>query len=221
MNRFGIFDIIGPIMVGPSSSHTAGSARLALFARKLAGDKVVKVDFYLYGSFAKTYKGHGTDKALLAGMLGFEPDDDRLRNSFELAKKDGLEFNFIPSDDYVPHPNTVKFVMTTIKGETHTVIGCSIGGGNVVIKHIDGIDVSFTGKSPIIVTVHNDTPGVIALITTALYERQVNIGNMRVNRDDENGTASMYIELDADIDYDIIDSIKQIAEVQNAILLKP
>lgn len=112
MRDYSVFDILGPIMVGPSSSHTAGAARLAKIARKIVEEDVSEVEFILYESFAHTYKGHGTDKALVAGILGFDPDDERLPYSFEIARQQGMRFKFIESDEEAPHPNTVRMIIT-------------------------------------------------------------------------------------------------------------
>lgn len=196
----GLFDIMGPVMIGPSSSHTAGAARLGRLVRQLIGGDIKKVDMYLHGSFAATYRGHGTDKALLAGILDLLPSDERLRDSFRLAKEAGIEYAFIPTDlGEDAHPNTVKFVVTTASGAVHTVIGASIGGGQVLIQEIDSLHVRFTGERPIIICRHEDHPGVISGITTLLYEARINIGNMSVNRDRtrDTHTAQMYIEIDS------------------------
>ena len=138
MNNLCVFDILGPVMVGPSSSHTAGAARLGKVAIVVAGEKIVDVKFMLHGSFAKTYKGHGTDKALIAGILGMQPDDERLRASLLIAKQEGLNFEFIERDlgDY--HPNTVKFIMTGESGKVCEVLGSSIGGGSIEIVEVNG-----------------------------------------------------------------------------------
>lgn len=197
LNKFKVFDIIGPVMVGPSSSHTAGAARLGKMARNLCAEKITEVEFKLYGSFAATYKGHGTDRALLAGIMNIEPDDYRLREAYEIADKASLKYKFTPDNTRTDiHPNTVRFEMKTEKGVCVTVEGSSIGGGNIVISEVNGIATRFTGENPILITRHNDTPGVISAITTVLYERGINIGNMKVNRIEETGDATMYMELD-------------------------
>ena len=220
----GLFDIMGPVMIGPSSSHTAGAARLARLVRHLIGDDIRRVTMYLHGSFAATYRGHGTDKALLAGMLDMPPWDERLRDSFALAKQAGIEYEFIPTDlgeDY--HPNTVKFVAETSQGQRHTVIGASIGGGQVLIREIDSLQVRFTGERPIIICRHQDHPGVISGITTLLYEARINIGNMNVDRDRgrEDHTAQMYIEIDSMPPEGLEHHIRAIPGILNAIILLP
>ena len=161
MSTPSLFDIMGPIMIGPSSSHTAGAARLGKMAYKLVGGDIREAKMYLHGSFAATYRGHGTDKALLAGLLNLNPSDERLRHSFELAREKGLRYEFIPTDlGENVHPNTVKFVITTNSGEIHEILGSSIGGGQVVVSIIDGMEVNFTGERPILVTHHRDTPAL-------------------------------------------------------------
>ena len=147
METIGLSDIIGPVMVGPSSSHTAGALRIAYMARKLAGELPAHVEFRLLGSFAHTLTGHGTDKALVAGMLGFAPDDLRIRSSFAHAREAGLDFTFTPlpdCDDY-EHPNTIDIVIDTAEGGRMEVRGESVGGGAAVIRKIDGVDVYITG----------------------------------------------------------------------------
>lgn len=226
MKKCGIFDIMGPIMVGPSSSHTAGAARLALVARKLSMMKqgpLSAVTFFLHGSFADTYKGHGTDKALLAGILGFNPDDPRLCESYRLAEEAGLKFSFQPKDLGEVHPNTVMFLLES-SGKTMTVTGSSIGGGNVIITEIDGLETAFTGEKPLLITKHKDAPGVVSRITALLYQRQINIGNMRVKRsDDPEGAASMYLELDQPAGDDeslagLAEAISEFPGVESALL---
>ena len=132
MREYSVFDILGPVMIGPSSSHTAGAARLGKDARDIVGDDFKAVKFYLHGSFAQTYKGHGTDRALVAGTLGMEPDDEHLRDALNIAKDKGIDFEFIPADlGEDKHPNTVKMVFTMNDGSTKEITGSSIGGGNV------------------------------------------------------------------------------------------
>ena len=183
MSEYSCFDIIGPVMVGPSSSHTAGAVRLGRFARAIAKELPNRVQIYLHGSFAKTYKGHGTDLALLGGLLGMETDDVQIRDSFRLAEESGLVYEFIPSDlgdEY--HANTAKFVMTLSDGSVKEVVGCSIGGGKVLITELDGFPVEISGAYPTIIDTHMDQPGVIHLITGVLVEHNINIAAMKVFR---------------------------------------
>jgi len=162
MRDYGVFDILGPIMIGPSSSHTAGAARLAKIAAIVSGGKIKKVEFLLHGSFAQTYKGHGTDKALVAGILNMDPWDEDLKRSFDIAAENGIEVKFTETDLGDVHPNTVKFVITKEDGNITEVTGSSIGGGNILVFNIDGQNVEFTGERPTILTQHKDLPGVIS-----------------------------------------------------------
>lgn len=215
-----VFDMIGPIMVGPSSSHTAGAARLGRMARYLAGGEIVKVDFLLHGSFAQTYQGHGTDKALLAGIMDIDSSDYRLRDAFELADAAGISYSFIPVDLGNVHPNTVRCVMSTRDGGEVSVTGSSVGGGSVVITAIDDIQVTFTGENPILVTKHMDNPGVLANIANLIYQEELNIGNMRVNRIAGTSMASMYLELDGTVDPMLLEHVRKTEGIVKAVLLE-
>ncbi|WP_027625570.1 L-serine ammonia-lyase, iron-sulfur-dependent subunit beta [Clostridium lundense] len=221
MKEFGVFDIVGPIMIGPSSSHTAGAARLAKVASIIAGGKIRKVEFLLHGSFAKTYKGHGTDKALVAGILKMDPWDENLKNSFEIAAQSGIDLVFTEMDLGDVHPNTVKFIITKEDGHVSQVSGSSIGGGNIVIFDIEGQTVEFTGEYPTLLTQHKDMPGVIAKITSILYEEKMNIANMRVYRNSRGRQATMALETDSIISREIIDKIKVIPEIENVKFINP
>ncbi len=216
MRNYGVFDIVGPVMIGPSSSHTAGAARLGQMARLLAGGKVESVEFQLHGSFAKTYRGHGTDKALLAGILGLSPDDERLHDAFALADEAGIAYRFTPVDLGEVHPNTVRFLLTVPGGHPLTMTGSSLGGGKVVVFSIDGLEVHFTGETPILITEHNDVPGVVSLLAALLYQRDINIGNMRVNRTRPGREAYMYVELDGALPSEVLEQIRRIPGVKSA-----
>lgn len=211
MKNYSVFDILGPVMIGPSSSHTAGAARIGKIARELADDSFYKVSFYLHGSFAKTYRGHGTDKALVAGILGLDPSDERIKDSFELAKKNNIQIEFIEADLGYVHPNTVKIVFHYKYKEDFYVIGSSIGGGNVNIININGNEVSFTGDYPTILAKYKDRKGVISEISTILSNHNINIATMNVTR--ENKIATMVTELDSPIDEKIIKEISSSVEV--------
>ncbi|GAA0068515.1 L-serine ammonia-lyase, iron-sulfur-dependent subunit beta [Clostridium sardiniense] len=221
MNNVGVFDILGPIMIGPSSSHTAGAARLGKVARAVAGDEVVKVTFYLHGSFAKTYKGHGTDRALVAGILGMEPSDKRLRNSLEIAKEKGLKFAFAETDLGDVHPNTVKFDMITKSGERREVIGSSIGGGSIKITEVNGNKVEFTGDYPTLIIAQRDVPGVVSKVTSLLYDEGINIAFMSVFRRQRGHGANMVFELDHSIDSNTIEKLKTIEHITRVIMINP
>ncbi len=221
MNNVGVFDILGPIMIGPSSSHTAGAARLGKVARAVAGDDVVKVVFYLHGSFAKTYKGHGTDRALVAGILGMEPSDKRLRDSLNIAREKGLEFSFAEVDLGDVHPNTVKFDMVTKSGERREVVGSSIGGGSIKISEVNGNKVEFTGDYPTLIIAQKDVPGVVSKVTTLLYGEGINIAFMSVFRKQKGHGANMVFELDHGIDEETIKKIKEIEHISRVIMVNP
>ncbi len=221
MRNYSVFDIIGPIMIGPSSSHTAGSARLAKVAATIAGSKIKKVEFLLHGSFSETYKGHGTDKALVAGILNMEPWDDKLKNSFEIAKEEGMETIFTPTDLGDVHPNTVKFIITKEDGSISTVTGSSIGGGNILIFDIDGQTVEFTGERPTLLTNHRDLPGVISKISSILFQENINIANMRVYRNGKGKMATMALETDSMITEEAMDKIRSIGEIDNVKFINP
>lgn len=208
MAEYGVFDVIGPIMIGPSSSHTAGAARIGRIAREILGTDFIRVIFYLHGSFAKTYKGHGTDKALVAGILGMGPSDENLRNSFELAKKQGISFEFIETDLGYYHPNTVKIVFKSKDNNDSYIIGSSIGGGSILISDINGNKVEFTGDYPTLLVKYHDQKGIIARISTILANNDINIATMKVSR--ENNIATMVIETDSPIEGNIVDEIEKI-----------
>ena len=204
-----LFDIIGPIMIGPSSSHTAGAVRLGLMARKLLGEHPTKVKISLYGSFARTYKGHGTDLALVAGLLGWAPDDERIPKAFSQAKLSGLDFYFECVDtEETPHPNTAQFTLTGKNGHTCQVSGSSLGGGRIVINDVDGFPVELTGELSSLLTIHEDRTGIVALVSNNLAELNINIASMRVFRRKKGGLAAMVIETDQIIDKKIVQIIE-------------
>ncbi len=196
MEDFSVFDIIGPRMTGPSSSHTAGAVRLAHIARKIAGGDVAEAAFTLYGSFSETGRGHGTDKALVAGALGMEPDDPRIKEAFLVARETGIPVSVEFSDDPPAHPNTARIVITGSQGQVTDVLGESVGGGNIRIVEINGLAVEFSGEYPTLIIQHNDQPGVIAEVSRVLAELNVNIAFMRVFRHGKGEDAYMTIETD-------------------------
>ena len=152
------FDIIGPIMIGPSSSHTAGAVRLGLMARAILAEEVKSADIKLHGSFAQTYKGHGTDRALIAGIMGFKPDDERIRDALQLATKNNIEYNFTKVNLEDAHPNTAIINLTGVSGRTISLQGASIGGGNILVSHVNDFEVNLSGKYPSLIVVHRDRP---------------------------------------------------------------
>lgn len=190
-----VFDVIGPVMIGPSSSHTAGAARIGKVVRNIFGEQPDSVDIWLYESFAKTYRGHGTDIALVGGILGMEPDDERLADSLRLAYDKGIEIAFVPKKEKAEHPNQVTMILK--KGQrTMSVTGISIGGGNIQISELDGFKMHLNMGTPTFVVVHTDKPGVIANTTRLFQEQEVNIGTMTVTRVSKGETAIMIIEVD-------------------------
>lgn len=211
MKDYGVFDILGPVMIGPSSSHTAGAARLGKIAKDIVGTEFHKVVFYLHGSFGKTFEGHGTDKALVAGILGMDPSDEELRDSFEIAKSKGIDFEFIEADLGYQHPNTVKIVFKFEDKEDIYIIGSSIGGGSILITDINGNKVEFSGDYPTIIIKYIDQKGVISRISSILSTSEINIATMKVTR--ENDIATMVVETDSDINKKVVNEIDQLNEI--------
>lgn len=215
-----VFDIIGPVMIGPSSSHTAGAARLGYVAHKILGERAIKADIILSGSFAQTYKGHGTDKALIAGILGFRSDDERLRRSLELAPEAGLDFSFTVADLPNAHPNTARIHLVGASGKECTVQGASVGGGNILVTHLNDMEVSFTGQHNTLLVLHYDQPGTIAAVTNYIADSTMNIGNFRLNRPIKGGEAVMTIEVDGDVPNYILHGLHALPNVIKAILIR-
>ncbi|HBH12248.1 MAG: L-serine dehydratase, beta subunit [Clostridiales bacterium 38_11] len=216
-----IFDILGPIMVGPSSSHTAGAARLGKIARYIADGDIKSAKITLYGSFAETAKGHGTEMALVAGILGMEPYDDKLRYSLEIAKEAGIDVLFEKGEIPGVHPNTARFALERHDGTHITVTGSSIGGGAVIVNAIDTFNVELTGDYFTIVTKHVDKKGIISKVTTLLADNNINIGNMKVRRDISKNEASMIIETDEIVSVEVLGKIKRLEEMIFVIEIKP
>ena len=215
-----VFDIIGPIMIGPSSSHTAGAARIGKYALNILGAKPVKADIYFSGSFAKTYKGHGTDKAIVAGILGMDTDDPGIKYSFETAEHRGLEFAFHTGEIENAHPNTAFIVLTSESGKTVEVQGASVGGGNIVITKINGTEVEITGKFTTMIVLHRNIPGMISDVTRVLAQNGINIGKFDLRRNPRGGKGVMIIELDSDVPEYVNDGIKEMDNVIDSTLLK-
>ena len=191
-----IFDIIGPVMVGPSSSHTAGAVKLGRAARRLLGEPVAQAEILLYGSFLATGRGHGTDCALVAGLLGMGPEDERIPRSLALAAEAGMAVSFGEADLRDAHPNSVLLRLTGRSGRTMEVVGASLGGGLIEICSVDGMEVGFSGESPTLIVCNEDKPGLISVITSLLAHSEVNIASMRVTRARRGGTAATVIECD-------------------------
>ena len=194
-----IFDMMGPVMVGPSSSHTAGAARIGNMGRTLLGEEVARADIGLHGSFAETGFGHGTDRALLAGLLGMKPDDLRIPNAYEEANRAGMAYSFRTVELRDAHPNTALLELTGKSGKQLTLQASSIGGGAIVVNKIDGIDVNFTGDFNTLIVRNQDESGSVAAITSILSQVHINVANMSVNRHRRGGDALMVIETDQHI----------------------
>ena len=194
-----IFDMMGPVMVGPSSSHTAGAARIGNMGRTLLGEEVARADIGLHGSFAETGFGHGTDRALLAGLLGMKPDDLRIPNAYEEADRAGMAYSFRTVELRDAHPNTALLELTGRSGKKLTLEASSVGGGAIVVNKIDGISVSFTGDFNTLIVRNQDESGSVAAITSILSQVHINVANMSVNRHRRGGDALMVIETDQHI----------------------
>ena len=221
MNFLSIFDVIGPNMIGPSSSHTAGAVSIALMARKMFPEPIQKVTFTLYGSFAKTYRGHGTDRALLGGILGFSTDNEKIRDAFTYAKEMQVEYEFIIDDQtQTNHPNTADIDIIGTSGHTLSVRGESLGGGKMKIVRIDNIDVEFTGEYSTLIVHQQDKPGVVAHITQALSEYEVNIAFMRLFRETKGANAYTVVESDHPIPEAVLDQIRTNPNVDDLMLIQ-
>src|SRR5688572_2152579 len=211
-----LLDIIGPVMVGPSSSHTAGACRLGLLARNLVGDTPHKARIELHGSFARTGEGHGTDKAIAGGLMGFRPDDERIRHALEIADREGLHYAFEKTtlgEEDVMHPNSVR--ITVERGDRRAVImGSSLGAGRVLVSQIDGFPVEVHGNYHTIVLVAEDVRGSIARIAGLLADHGLNIATLRLTRKERGGDAFMVIELDERPDEKVRDEIRGLSWVR-------
>ena len=222
MSFISVFDVLGPNMIGPSSSHTAGAAVIAYLAHKMIAPPLKKVDFTLYGSFAKTYHGHGTDRALLGGIMGFSTDDTRIRNSFSIATERGLSYSFTPCETETDvHPNTVDIRMENAAGQVMTIRGESLGGGKCRIARINGVEVDFTGEYSTVIVVQQDKPGVVAHITKVLSDKGVNIAFMRLFRESKGNTAYTIVESDGHFPEGIEEPLKNNPNVHDVMIIEP
>lgn len=216
-----LLDIIGPVMVGPSSSHTAGACRLGLLARCLVGGTPQHARIELHGSFARTGEGHGTDKAIVGGLMGFRPDDERIRDALGIAEREALDYRFEKTtlgEESEIHPNTVR--ITVERGErTAVMVGSSLGAGRVLVTEIDGYPVEVTGNYHTIVLVAQDIPGSVARIATMLAEDEVNIATLRLSRKERGGDAFMVIEVDEQPDEKVRSDIRTLPWVRWAFRL--
>ena len=219
MSFISVFDVLGPNMIGPSSSHTAGALRIAFVAGRMV-ERAVSVKFVLYGSFARTYHGHGTDRALVGGILGYHPDDERIRDSFEHAKEAGLAFSFEENfTDKEIYPNTVDIYVTDKDGSVVSLRGKSIGGGNAVITRLNGVDVELTGNYCTLVVEHVDKKGTLAFVTTVLSAYDLNIGSLRLYRESKGKRAYAIIEVDTNVSNQVVSALKGVESVTNVLVV--
>jgi L-serine dehydratase len=205
-----LFDIIGPVMVGPSSSHTAGAARMGYFARKLLGDEPERVKIGLCGSFWATGIGHGTDRALVAGLLGWQPDDSRIPRSLEIARRQDMEVSFYKAEIKNSHPNTAVLQMTGKHGGELEVVAVSLGGGRIRICELDGLTANFSGDYPTLIVHNLDQPGHVTEITAMLAKNHVNIATMQLYRQRRGGNAVMVLECDQEVPAEAVESLRHL-----------
>ncbi|WCK53028.1 L-serine ammonia-lyase, iron-sulfur-dependent subunit beta [Aneurinibacillus sp. Ricciae_BoGa-3] len=216
-----VFDIIGPVMIGPSSSHTAGAARIGRVARTIFGKQPDAIDITFYGSFAQTYRGHGTDIAIVGGILDFDTFDKRIVDSISLAKELGIAVLFHVSDEEVGHPNTARIKLTDKDGENLEIAGISIGGGKIEIIEINGFPLKLSGNAPTLLVLHEDRYGLIAGVSNILTKYAINIGAMEVARRDKGSEALMVIETDQEVPRSALDEAKKIPYVISVSVVMP
>ena len=218
-----VFDIIGPVMIGPSSSHTAGAVRLGRVANKLMdGRTPAKLDIILSGSFAQTYRGHGTDRALLAGIMGYHSYSEEIRDALSIAADRGIDYTFIKKDLPGAHPNTARIEYTLPDGSGGSVQGASIGGGNIRVDLVNDMKVDFNGDSNTLLVMHLDRPGVIAAVTSLMRWEyaDLNICNFHLSRERRGGDAIMTIEIDSMPPDTLVRDIRGLENVTNALLIR-
>lgn len=207
MEQKSLFSVISPIMVGPSSSHTAGAVRLGLMARNIYKNEFKKVKFVLYNSFAKTGFGHGTDKGLLAGVLGYSVDEVCIKNIFDIV--DNIEYSYEYREDISRHPNSVDITFD----DKMTVSGDSVGAGEIRINNINGFSANIDGSYDTLLLMYKDVPGMISQVSDIIQKQKVNIASLHCDRSSKGGTASMYLALDIPVGDDVVDKVKQIKDV--------
>ena len=221
MSFISVFDVLGPNMIGPSSSHTAGAAVIGGLAGKMIPEPLVSVEFTLYGSFARTYRGHGTDRALLGGIMGFTTDDIRIRDSFEIAQRRGLLFSFKTDETETEvHPNTVDIRLENKAGQRMTIRGESLGGGKVRIVRMNHVQVEFTGEYSAAIVIHRDKPGVAAHITKCLSDLGVNIAFMRLFREKKGSTAYTIAESDGRLPEEVAGLLEQNEHIEEVMIIQ-
>lgn len=215
-----LFDIIGPIMIGPSSSHTAGAARIGRVTYMLLGEEVKKAEIYFHGSFAKTWEGHGADRAVIGGLLGLSVADEHMRMSRELAAERGMEYTIAPIQLRDAHPNTVIIKAYGVNGKQVKVQAASVGGGSIFVQYLNDMEVGFSGERTTLIIQHRDTPGAIAQVSQMLAWARMNIATMRVFREDKGGRAVMALELDSVPEDKLLTSLRSMDAFENVTLLK-
>lgn len=215
-----VFQVIGPVMIGPSSSHTAGAVRIGRLARAILGEQPVRVDVYLHGSFARTYRGHGTDRALVAGLLGLNVDDERVPQALEIATREGLEVSFGEKNLGEVHPNSVRLDLKGEKGVI-SVTASSLGGAKVIVIKINNFDVEIPGDYWTLIAFYRDRPGVIAAVTALLADRGINIARMRVSREAAGQNALMVLETDEVIPSEILPLLKVLPMMKQVMRVEP
>ena len=216
-----IFEVAGPIMIGPSSSHTAGAVRLGRMSALLAEGSFTRADFHLYGSFAKTYRGHGTDLALVAGVLGMEESDERLSRSFEIARERGIGFSFFPEEKRTEYDNQVTIVFHMTDGRERTISGCSLGGGRIRILEIDGFETKLGCERPTAVVMHRDVKGVLSHITGVFADNGLNIAVMRCGRAEKGSSAVSVLQADQPIPPEVKGQLERVDGVLSVTVFDP
>ncbi|MCR4843009.1 MAG: L-serine ammonia-lyase, iron-sulfur-dependent subunit beta [Eubacterium sp.] len=216
-----LFDVVGPVMVGPSSSHTAGAVKIGNVCARLMSERIVKADIYLHGSFAATGQGHGTDRALVAGLLGMKVDDSRIPDSFRLAEEAGMEYAFLSADLGDCHPNSARICMEGESGKTLEVVGASVGGGRINIVEIDGLSANFSGDYPTLIVHNMDQPGHVAEVTSMLQHKSVNIATMQLYRSGRGGNAVMIIETDQETPLEAVGWLEHLEGVHKVTYYSP
>lgn len=211
-----VFDVIGPVMVGPSSSHTAGAVRIGAIAREILGDSPVNAVITFYGSFARTGRGHGTDRAIVGGLMGMATDSPDIKRSLDKAAAEGLNIQFRLSEKKCGHPNAALIEADGKNGGHISILGYSVGGGNVLIKRLNGVDVEFSGQYNTLIVPHYDQPGTIAAVTGIFAREGINIAFMRVYRSGQRGESIMIIETDQPLPRQLADEISTLNSVRQA-----
>lgn len=214
-----LFDIIGPVMVGPSSSHTAGAVRIGYIAARLLGEPVKQAEILLHGSFLATGKGHGTDRALVAGLLGMQTDDERIPNSFQIAKESGMEVCFGAIELRDAHPNSVQLLLKGVNDKKLDVVAASLGGGRIKVCSLNGMEANFTAEHPTLIVQNMDKPGIANEVTAALACENINIATMQLYRDKRGSNAVIILECDGEIPKKAVERLCHIPGIVNVTYL--